>query len=305
MSTFTILLWLDVHAILTLSLFLVLFLRRPSLALPCLCLSLPIPLLGPALSLVMLLPFRREGYAMTAEESIQRLDGAHGEYTGVDRLMNTVPASDALTLSAEGDRRAYLLGLLRQREIEPLRPILHRALHNADAESAHYAASAIMELQRLAYNAMEQAAKAYVPGPDGSWEAARRYGEAIALYLENSEVGNLENVLSRRQYESVMVDLLQSHAAACTGEDYAAMARFLLSERRFEEALAYTQAYVRAFPAQEDGYLLTLCIAYSIGDARLFGEVLESLKASRAVLSPEALASIRFWRPSAAGGAAL
>lgn len=303
MTTRIILLFLAANTLISLVIFIVAMVRNRRTALGCLFVSLFVPGIGPIMCLVMAFPFKKSHYAMDTEEVIRRLKMDQVEYVDNERLMSTVPANDALTLSSESDRREYLLGLLRQRDMESLRGILHQAVYNNDSEASHYAASAIMELQRVSFSNMEKAAKDYVPGPEGSYEAAIGYAVSIMLYLENSEVGQLENYTFRSRYETVMRDVLENHTEECTGNDYENMIGFLLRQGRLDEAWQYAEVYTEAEPMNESGYLLMMQAAYQQGDASRFAGAYNALRGSDTVLSPKGLETVRFWMvPTAEGG---
>lgn len=258
-----------------------------------------LPGVGPILCLIMIMPFRKNHYALGAEESIRKMKIEPGEYVDRERLMSTVPAHDALTLSSESERRRYLLGLLRQREMSSLRGILHQAVYNRDSEASHYAASGIMELQRVSYQNMEDAKKAYTAGETGSYQAARDYAAAIFDYLKDSEIGKLENEIFRRRYEAVMRDILEHHREAAA-QDYRDLIGFLLGEDRVQEAFPIAQATLEAFP-EEENYLLLLEIAYRLQNPERFYETLEQLKSSGVELSAKGLNLVRFWSQGAGG----
>jgi len=264
-------------------------------ALICLLMSTFVPVAGILLSAVLIIRFKRGHYAMDTEETIRKYKIRESEYIDEERLMNTVPARDALSISTNRQRRSYLLGLLRQHEAGALRSLLHQAVHNTDAEASHYAASAIMELQRLSYNSMAEAGKAYEETP-GDYDATKRYAASILDYLDNSEIGNLEQSTFRARCEEVMLRILQDMRDRCDESDYENLIRLYLRQGRYREARDWAHAYSEAHPGGESGYLLQMEAAYLLTDLGAFHNALDELCArSDVLLSHDGLTVIRFW----------
>ena len=283
-----------INAVASVILLLFLLRRGGKLALCCFLLSFFVPVFGFIMCIIMAFPIKKK-YAMDIEETIRKYKPEDVEYVNQYQLMTTVPANDALTISGESERRSYLLGLLRHREMESLTDILHASIHNSDSEASHYAASAVMELQRISYNNMEAAGKLYVPGPDGAYKDAVNYASSIMLYLKNSEIGLLENYTLRNKYEEVMRDIIKNHTEECTEDDYSNYVNMLLKQLRNAEAMSAAEKFSQAFPLSEEAYLLMMRAAYQQNDSELFNGIISKLRESGVPLSPEGLKTIRFW----------
>lgn len=271
------------------------FFKSPKLALLSLFLGLMLPVFGPILCLVLRFPFRRGRHQMAIEETIRGYRIEATEYIDKERLRNVVPVQDALNLNGESERRAFLLGLLRQKEAAGLTDTLKKALANEDPEVSHYAASAIMELQRDQYSEMMDREKEYKSQEKPSYAQSIGYAVAILNYLDSSEVGQLENYSFRSRYEKVMQYILTEKAAESSPVDFENMVEMLLRQGRYTEATDYGERYGTRYPEMEGSFLCRLRIAYHQRDLEKFSKVLEELKASPIQLSGTGLNLIRFW----------
>ncbi len=286
---------LILNLLISLILLIVMFHRDRKKAVICLAINLMLPLIGLLFSLMMLIRFKESRYEMAAGEIIRKYKLKEMEYVDNERLQNTVPVNDALALSSEKERRTFLLGLLRKKELSSLRDSLKKALTNADTEASHYAASALMELQRESYTMMMEKEKAYRTVPL-TYEDAISYGAAIINYLENSEVGQLESYTFRTRYEEVMKVVLTKFRKECQGRDYENYIDMLQKQGRLEEARVYAGQYLEHFPQAENSYLYGMKICYLQNDRAGFDEMLTKIGKSKCMLSPESLSRIRFWQ---------
>lgn len=266
----------------------------------CLLLTVFLPILGFMFCGFMFIRFNEKGYSMDDNETIQKYKIKPAEYIDESRSMRIVPANDALSLSDESNRRGFLLGLLRQRDMQSLRGTLQMALHNEDPEASHYAASAMMELQREAYTQMESAEEAYKED-EANYENATAYAASIMLYLENSEIGQLENYTFREKYETVLKRILKENEEECNPRDFENLINLYIKEGRLDEALSYCEKYVETFPRNENSYMLEMQVAYEKGDKQVFLDTFKAMRNSEVTLSSDALSMVRFWMQ--AGGA--
>lgn len=294
-SETVILIVLALNLIASIIIFAFQFVRNRRLAFICLGLGVFVPVIGLLMCMIMLIRLKSGRHEMEAGETIKKFKIQNVEYVDEERLRSVVPASDALSISDESERRSYLLGLLRQRDMSSLRDTLKMALTNKDSEASHYAASAIMELQRESYAVMSEKEKLYEAMETKTYDTAVSYAWSIMSYLESSEVGQLENYMFREKYENVMKDILESFPDKVQNEDFENLIDMFLKQGRLEEASLYADKYLQQLPMSENSYVYIMKTAYARGDNEKFNKALEGIRASKVVLSPETLTLVRFW----------
>lgn len=270
--------------------------KNKKFAIICLIIGSLVPVFGVIMCIVMSIQFKEGWHEMASDETIVKYSIEAAEYVDKDLLYNMVPSNDALTLSGESERRNFLLGLLRQKDMSALNNTLKKALTNKDSEASHYAASAIMELQRESYSVMMDNEKIYKQDEFASYDDSIAYAVSIMSYLNCSEVGDLENYTFRNRYESVMKHILKNHYDCCSPSDFENLIDMLIKQGRYEEASIYSEKYRRCFPDSENGFIYDLKISYLQHDEDKFLEIISDIHNSDIILSPSALSMIRFWK---------
>lgn len=262
----------------------------------CLFTSAFIPIFGPLMCAAMLIQFQEGRHEMAADETIKKYAIKETEYVDQERLRNVVPTNDALSISNESERRTFLLGLLRKKDLKSLNNTLKKALTNEDSEASHYAASAIMELQRESYSVMMENEKIYKQSSPASYEDSIAYAVSIMGYLDCSEVGQLENYTFRSRYETTMKYIIDNHLDSCNPTDFENLIDMLIKQGRNEEASIYSKKYCKQFPDVENSLVYRLQTAYLQNDETEFQETIKNIHNSDFVLSPSTLSMIRFWK---------
>ena len=298
-----ILIMLIVNALVSLGIGIFQLGRNKRLALICFLTGLFVPVFGPAMCAAIGVRFKEGRHHMAVEETIRSYKIQESEYMDEERLRNVVPAEDAFSISGESQRRSFLLGLLRQKDIGSLAGVLKKALTNEDAEASHYAASAIMELQRSTYSDMMAYEAEYKADAVPDYGKSIRYAAAIMLYLDSSEVGELENFTFRSRYEKVMEYILGSLTEECSPTDFENMIGMLLKQGRLTEAAEYGKKFGERFPDTESSYILRMQTAYCRHNEREFTDALSDLKKSSVLISAEGLDMVRFWSKAVGKGA--
>ena len=270
--------------------------RSRSLALICFFTGILVPVFGPVMCFAMCIRFKDGHHQMAVEETIRSYKIKEAEYVDEQRLRNVVPVDDALSINSESERRAFLLGLLRQKDIHNLAGTLKKALTNEDSEASHYAASAIMELQRNTYSEMMDRQAEYQKAQSPDYDTSIAYAASIMAYLESSEVGSLENFAFRSRYEEVMNYILFNLTEDCTPTDFENMTDMMISKGRLAEADAYASKFGERFPDMESSFICRLRLAYEQRNRTKFSKVMDELTASPIQLSYSGLSMVRFWQ---------
>ena len=162
----------------------------------------------------------------------------------------TVPLEEALLINEPRKRRSVMMNILRS---DPMRylDLLLIARYNDDAETAHYATSTIMELQRHFQLELQQLQQE-ISKDSSSIATWRKYIELLSRYCGS---GLLEGQLLRRQQL-----LLQNALDTALGiEMDGAFLRIKLSNclalKQAEDAKKTAQTLIRLLPSDENSWL--------------------------------------------------
>lgn len=150
-----------------------------------------LPLVGPVCGLVLIrsLAGNPDLRWMDADEEQSRL-----KFGAIANADETVPLEEALLINDPVRRRKMMMSILRSDPMNYL-DLLLVARFNEDTETAHYAASTIMELQRQLQIALQQQ-QAEVLRDSANMDKHKAYLQLMDKYCKS---GLLEGQLLRRQ----------------------------------------------------------------------------------------------------------
>lgn len=203
---------------------------------------------------------------------------------------NVLSLEEALALRDPTQKRRQLLEVLKQdssRYIDKL----SIALRDDDAETSHYAASALFELKRtLDLNIQAMAVEVNNGRKDPEFIIG--YLKVIKEYLDSG----LLDTNSRRRYAGEYASFAQ-HLIREGYEDseiFRCLIEALTEIGEADKARGWCDVYLKAYDT-EPAYLTSLRFHYSLKDYRSFREVFNRLVKSDVRLSHEGLTIVRFW----------
>ena len=203
-----------------------------------------------------------------------RGDEYHHLKTGFrTRVEETVPLEEALLINDAKRRRALMLGVLRTDPMSYL-DLLLTARFNEDTETAHYAASTIMELQRNLQMEIQQRQSEILS--DGKNVAKRR--EHIHLLVRYCQSGLLEGQLLRRQRLMLAQALRDILLLEESDEWYALSIENHLALNESEEARNKAEYMLRQWPLNERSWLEALRVAVETSNQQDAKRLIEGMR---------------------------
>lgn len=215
------------------------------------------------------------------------------EHPDVREALNVVPVEDAISVSENAEKRALLLGQLRKNLKENYKVLLAAEQDN-DSESAHYMATAKMEIYRLGQMQWLECRRDYEQDPGDP----EKYHAACAALMEMLASG----VLSAREqntYRKRLCDLVQGQIDTEESEvslrEYEEYLGTLVELGRYEDAELLWERYadrIRSEAVYED----MLKMFYQMGERQKFESILDDLRKNKHIrLSPRGLEQLRYW----------
>lgn len=230
-----------------------------------------LPVIGPVCGLVMVRSLRNSeldtSWMDTAEER-RRL--RFGTIAHVD---DTVPLEEALLINDPARRRKMMMSILRSDPMAYL-DLLLVARFNEDTETAHYAASTIMELQRQLQMALQQQ-QAEVIRDKTNQEKHKAYLQLLEKYCAS---GLLEGQLLRRQ-RLMLAEALEEALALEEDEALMAMAsqNYLALGEAFE-ARQKAERMLALWPHEEQPWLEAMRVTVESQNKRDLQRLKEKIK---------------------------
>lgn len=216
------------------------------------------------------------------------------EHPDVKEELNVVPVEDAMTVSGNTEKRALLLNQLKKDLTENYK-ILMTAEQDEDSESAHYVASAKMEIYRILQQRWLECRREY----ERDHKNADNYHSACVILTDMLGSGVL-SVKERNSYRKRFCDLIQERIELDESEvlpkEYEGYLRCLMELRHYDEAERLWQDKADML-SSEGAYRVMLNMFYKLGERKKFEDCLESLCKNRKIhLSPAGLEELRYWK---------
>lgn len=214
--------------------------------------------------------------------------------TPVDREAETniVPIGEALLVSDPARRRRSVLELLK-RDVFQYLDHLRDALQNDDAETVHYAATALTDLKGKLMGAIRDLEANLERSPDDP-QLLRTYVEVLQKYIR---VGFLDDRAVYRYRHKLSQAL--GRLAERLPDDVAVYVDKVnndLAIGLWQEAEQTALRCLERFPDREEPYLALMNIYYAIRSREKLENVLAELQRSGVRLSKEGWEVVRFWR---------
>ncbi|MFD2670721.1 hypothetical protein [Marinicrinis sediminis] len=209
----------------------------------------------------------------------------------VQREINIVPLTEALSMSTPSVRRRLLLDALKNDAIKNV-SLLEAAIENEDTETSHYAVTAVtsfrgqlmMEIQKLAVHYEQNKQDVTV---------LKQFASSLDTFLQSRFIDRS----TRKQYQALYAEVLQRLIDTGEAEEkhFTHKIRNDIVLSNYADAREASERYLEQFPLSEEAYLLQLELYYVLRSKDEFDQTLHNLKASPIKLTNEALTTIRYW----------
>lgn len=206
--------------------------------------------------------------------------------------LDLVSVEESVHISQTQEKRSLVRNILK-RDIEKYSRSIRAALKDTDSETAHYAASAIMEVYRKMALGVQRIEAAYTEDRDDD-EVALVYIQALWDFISSGILSEKDREQSIQKYLDGVNRIRSKTPDLLTKEEYIRMSRFYSETGRQPEAEEWAEEALSKYEA-EDTYMNMLRVAYAMQDKGIFDSVLLNLRKSKVILSDKSIDQLRFW----------
>ena len=230
-------------------------------------------------------------YINNLNEDIALKIVSYHETIDKEKELNVVPIEDALVISDHAARRKVMINVLKEDPLEYI-DVIKTAVLNEDAETSHYAVTAVMEVKRKLSIAMLDLSEAFHRNKQDV-QTAIRYKDAIKAYMNSGFLD--EQTL--KKYKYLYIEVLDQLILQNVAEEKIYKERFKaeLEMMEYDAAEATCQDYLKKFPDSEDPYLCFMQLFYTTKSRLKLEETLTRLKNSTIDFSNRGLTIVRYW----------
>lgn len=204
-----------------------------------------------------------------------------------------VPLEEALIISDVQDKRRALLNVLKA-DVRNNMKSLVKALDNDDSETAHYAASALMDVLQQYSKKLSTFAVKFKENPEDS-EVNIEYAETTFQYISSGVLGEIEVKKYAHLYVELIANLNKYHPDLIDTEQYKNMVDCLVIVGNYDEADQWANLSIERQPNMEQSYLNSLNVKYKTEQWDEFKDVMQKMIKSGVQLSEKGIGIIRFW----------
>lgn len=208
----------------------------------------------------------------------------------VEREINVIPLQEVLLSNDNHHKRSMLIDSLKDgtNNID----ILYKATKSDDTETAHYAAIAIMEIQKKFVTSLHGLIKRIEENPT-DYEVMDRYAETLEKYVDSNMVDQETKMKYRLQLSELLERLLES-PIRCK-KHFVEKINCDLEIGDMVKSQFYSQMFMDDFPDDEVPYLLAMKVSYTMQNTKKLYEIMNKLKRRPIQLSPTGINALHFW----------
>lgn len=208
----------------------------------------------------------------------------------VHKELDIIPVKDAMAISRNSEKRTLILEQLKKGIGNHYKNVM-AAEGDSDSESAHYVASAKMEVYRELKEKLKQAIQEYEFHQVNGFPVME---ESLAGFIESGLLAKNEKRNSMVKYVSLIKETKKEQAFPLNKQ---ILERFLIYAL---ELLDYEgmKEFWESEPDEEKtemSYLRMMEMYYEIQDKENFYKILDEMCTSKNVLSAEGIRAVRFW----------
>lgn len=208
----------------------------------------------------------------------------------VNKELNIIPIEDAMAVGSNGEKRDLLLAQMKKGMEVNYKVILPAGV---DSESAHYVATARMEINRQKHGKLMELQRIVKKNPTDI-TALHAYLNELAEYVEIGVLEAKEADIYREEYCTYFMKLHRLDTDGISATEIARYLQSLIFINETEEA----EDLWKVCPEDkrnEVSYKVMLNMYYDKRDKAKFFKCLKELEESEVSLSPEGLMLLRFW----------
>ncbi len=213
--------------------------------------------------------------------------------TDYDTEKEFVPLEEALIISDVQDKRRALLNVLKA-DVRNNMKSLVKALDNDDSETAHYAASALMDVLQQYSKKLSTLSIKYKENPEDS-EVNIEYAATTFQYISSGVLGEIEVKKYAHLYIELIENLNKYHPDLIDTEQYKNMVDCLVIVGKYDDADKWANLSIERQPNMEQSYLNSLNVKYKTEQWDEFKDVMQKMIKSGVQLSEKGIGIIRFW----------
>ncbi len=208
-----------------------------------------------------------------------------------NKEMNMVPLEETLLMNDTKVKRRLLLDALKEDSLQRI-SVLEMALKDADTETSHYAATALVEVKRKLLLDLQELEIQY--------EKDHKNIEILVLYtdvLKKFLSIPLLDQRTYRKYNHLYLAMLENLLEVYQKEEqyFVEKIKGELQQYDYLKVQRYCDQFRACFPDSETPFLMLMNYYYEIKDTESFNRTLKELKSSHVQLSHKGLTSVRFW----------
>jgi tetratricopeptide (TPR) repeat protein len=204
-----------------------------------------------------------------------------------------VPLEEALIISDVQDKRRALLNVLKADVSNNMKSLV-KALDNEDSETAHYAASALMDVLQQYSKKLSKLSVKFKENPEDC-AVNQEYADTTFQYISSGVLGEIEVKKYARLYVDLIENLNKYHPDVMDTEQYKNIVDCLVIIGKYEDADKWANLSIERQPNMEQSYLNALSVKYKTEQWDDFKEVMQKMMKSGAQLSDKGIGIIRFW----------
>ena len=228
---------------------------------------------------------RKELHSIKQEESFQTRPKVNEE-------LGIVPFGEALVVSGIGEKRKFLLDILKENMQDNYKVIMS-ALEDSDSETSHYAAAATMEVSRKMRNSLQDIETKFLNNRENH-EYRRKFIDELYEYIESGVLSSRDRIININKYIKLLQDTIENYKELTKQSDYIHLIGFYMDQNQLYEAAEIAKK--RKVECEDEAiYMQLLEIYYRIKNLREFRIILQELRESKVALSRKGIETVRFW----------
>ncbi len=206
---------------------------------------------------------------------------------------NIIPIEEALIVNDKKSLRTAMLSIIRG-EVQSSLSSIALALDSGDSETAHYAASVLIDkLNEFRMNVREKYSEIQEnPGKTG-------YEEELLDYMDSFLKQKVFTQLEQDGYVRIMAEvadiLYKEDASRLTAEHFEGVCLRLMEAEDFEASEVWCQRLAEEHPEALCAYTCKLKLYFTLHDREAFFQTLDILKKTDVVIDSETLEMIRIF----------
>ncbi len=237
--------------------------------------------------------FDRKSEIDYLELTFNREKKEFAEQTDYETEKEFVPLEEALIISDVQDKRRALLNVLKADVSNNMKSLV-KALDNEDSETAHYAASALMDVLQKYSKQLSGLSVKYKENPEDA-DINKEYADTTYEYISSGVLGEIEVKKYAHLYVELIDNLNKYHPDMIDTEQYRNVVECLLKIGKYDEADKWASLSIERQPNIEQSYLNSLNVKYKTEKWDEFKAVMDSMLKSGAQLSDKGIGIVRFW----------